>query len=172
MAKIQSGEVLDIITLSKLDAEIGDYQWSHLTEIQFNDEKLGTWFLCDGRSAEGTAFEEKTGADKVPDMKTNGAFLRQASGTRVMGTYEADQMQGHWHSDAGHAHSATASENNGLTPSQTIRGGNGKTFGWSVGSSGANIRSPSTDGTNGTPRTGNETRPKNVALNLFVKVNY
>ena len=159
MAKIQSGEVLDIITLSKLDAEIGDYQWSHLTEIQFNDEKLGTWFLCDGRSAEGTAFEEKTGADKVPDMKTNGAFLRQASGTRVMGTYEADQMQGHHHST-----------NGGTVSGKVTNGGSNRYTAEPVPTAVAST--PISDGTNGTPRTGNETRPKNVALNLFVKVNY
>lgn len=100
----------------------------------------------------------------LPDAR--GVFVRGAgtqtisainyTGTR--GTTQGDQLQGHYHStlyniwvDSGGQNLYTNSGAVGIR--QNL----------------APIGSPSTDGTNGTPRTGSETRPANITLTYCVK---
>ena len=160
MSKIKAGQAFDLIVASQLEAKVGDYKWSHLDEAAFAEEHLGTWFLCDGRSCIGTNFATITGQSTVPNAKAEGTFIRQAKDGRITGSYEADQMQGHTHafSTSGNM---KGNDGNG-TPISTPR--------TSGGASNAPIIT--SDGTNGTPRTGNETRPVNIAVNVFIKVGY
>jgi hypothetical protein len=103
-----------------------------------------------------------SGSFNVPN--TNGAFLR-GSGTQSVNsiTYsstfaqtQADQMQGHQHA----AYSLTF---DGINENA---GGPGSYYNrlYNVGSG-----SPVSDGTNGTPRTGLETRPMNISVNYCIK---
>lgn len=117
-------------------------------------------------TAIGTTFGVGDGATTfaLPDMR--GEFPRgwdDARGIdagRVFGSAQLDAFQGHWH---------TAYRNSSDTPT----GGTGITF----GSNGANtltgaddiVRAPIIDGTNGTPRTSTETRPRNIALLACIK---
>jgi hypothetical protein len=158
MAKIQTGQALDLLTLSQVEAKVGDYKWSHLSPIQFNNEHLGTWLLAEGGSTEGTQLEALVGTVTLPDAKTNGAFLRQAKTGRAIGSYEEDQIQGHEHTQNMRNNTAGYWGDNNASPRNDVM---------SLPTAGI-----VSDGVNGTPRVGDETRPKNIALNLYIKVSY
>ena len=99
---------------------------------------------------------------RVPDLR--GYFVR-GSGTNldatVSGTFGAkqnDAFQGHRHSLLANTfliNSASANWTQGGTPN--------------VSNTTSGIGDPSTDGTNGTPRTANETRPRNIAMLYCIK---
>ena len=100
-------------------------------------------------------------AGKLPDLR--GEFVRGFDDgrgidtSRVMGSSQLDQFQGHYHakSTAG-IQGGTASL--GANPGGNIYAGYN-----------AEIRQPITDGTNDVPRIGSETRPRNVALMPVIK---
>lgn len=164
MAKIQAGQALDIHTVSQMEAKVGDYKWSHLDETPFDDEHLGEWMLCNGQSATGTEFETATGNSVVPDAFADGAFVRQAKSGRTKGTFEADKFGSHNHGGGDHNHPAGIylyDSGGGHTQFRSSRplSYQGTT---NTNNSGQTIN---TEG-------GVETNPKNIALNLYVKVNY
>jgi len=97
-------------------------------------------------SAAGSPINGRT----VNLINTERRFLRGGSA----GTAENDMMQGHIHT--GGATGLVDVANSG-TPNR---------FSYSAASTGA----PSTDGTNGTPRTGLETRPKNIGVDYYMRI--
>lgn len=119
-------------------------------------------------SVDGTHFN-------VPDHR--GVFERGAGTqtisainyTGTQGTTQGDQAQGHKHavSDPGHTHSVTyvggAANNSPATPQGTSGGINATSYNTSSNTTGLTVQNPTTDGTNGTPRTGSETRPANIS---------
>ena len=162
MAKIQLGEVIDLMTLSKASAPIGDIKHSMLTPAQFSDENLGEWVLCDGRSCAGSAYQATTGNILVPDAVTQGAFLRQRTGIRVLGSYEADDIGFHSHGQR------AGGSGGGNTPMVAPAGQGGTVVGTMTNSLAASTsRHIFTDAAGGS-----ETKPKNVAVNFFIKINY
>lgn len=97
----------------------------------------------------------------IPDLR--GRFIRGfgSDGTytsSTFGTLQADAFQGHHHS-------ATTTAVQGAGPGGAV-GNPGGNFGGAT----VTIGDPTTDGTNGTPRTGSETRPANVALYPIIKL--
>ena len=91
---------------------------------------------------------------------------------QALGSYQEDAMQGHKHaiSDPGHAH--TLALGGVVGNSNAIMGnGDGIVKTTSTVATGVTVQNPSTDAVNGTPRTGQETRPTNLIYNTFVKVN-
>lgn len=83
----------------------------------------------------------------------NEVFIRAKGSARNLGSYQADAFQGHVH---------TYTSPTGTGTGQLLNGN-----GYPRNSS--NTSAPVTDGTNGDPRTANETRPKNVALNAYIR---
>jgi hypothetical protein len=144
------------------------------------------WLLCDGAAvsratynklfqAIGTTWGAGNGTTtfNLPDMRgaapagvgTTPAFYTQAE-TIALGQKYNDQIQSHWHelwltaesAGTGGAPFTDAGRQGG------IGDGNRKQTGDNY------VRSPISDGTNGTPRTGNVTRGKRVGVNFIIKV--
>jgi len=112
-----------------------------------------TWGIGDG----STTFN-------LPDMRaaapvgagTSDKYTQNE--TKTLGQYENDQFQGHWHSsDVGLVYTNT-SDNGGVGP------GNFESTSYID-----YVKDPISDGTNGTPRTGNTTRGKQVVVNYIIK---
>jgi len=163
MAKIQTGDPIDLNTISKAEAKVGDFKWSRLDVSNFGNEHLGTWLLCNGQTASGTEYQTLTGESNVPDAISDGTFLRQAKAGRNLGSYEADENKSHSH---------------GIDTSGygTIHQLQSHIAAWGphAGQGGGELSTR--DGTSSAPISinsqGSEARPKNLALNLFVKVGY
>lgn len=115
-------------------------------------------------AAIGTTFGSGDGSTtfNLPDMR--GYFPRgwadngSVDSGRAFGSTQTDAFQGHKHSSDGSALYGTP------YPSGTLAttGGGGAFVAVVVGN-------PTTDGTNGTPRTASETRPSNIALLVCIK---
>jgi microcystin-dependent protein len=101
-------------------------------------------------------------AGQLPDLR--GYFIR-GHGTNADGTASTGNL-GRKQSDAlqGHRHSVTHNAQVGFQ-SNVFQGGNGANFTNAT----ITIGDPTTDNTNGTPRTANETRPANIALLYCIK---
>lgn len=160
------------------NSPVGTVVPSLLTESQFQSE-LGThWVLADGRNVTGTRFASLFGSNTLPDMR--GVFLRGKDNgagkdsERALGNYQTDAFQGHQHgqmfgSNAGH----NIPENTTASTGGTYQSSVGNASGYFSGNFNGYqvITSNIYAGSNGTPRTDNETRPKNVTVNYFIKIN-
>jgi len=116
----------------------------------------------------GTTFGTGDGSTTFNLPNTQGVFVRGAGSQTIssisysgtLGTAQGDQFQGHFHGPTTVLHDSTARH-------PTDDGGT-----YAQGQSGAGnqgVTGPITDGTNGTPRTGAETRPANLSLNYIIK---
>ena len=115
-------------------------------------------------AAIGTVFGVGDGSItfNVPDLR--GEFLRGfgdgrgVDSNRAFGTGQSDAFQGHYHY-------------NGYLSSKPYAGGSTSGDFLSVGPNVASngVLQPTPDGTNGTPRTAAETRPRNIALLACIK---
>lgn len=153
----------DTITAKKFNESmlvIGTIQTSLLTQSQFQSLQGNCWVKMEGQDILGTDLANLTGMSQLPDA--SGKFLRTTGGSApALGVVQLDAFQGHHHSfNAGSSYG-------GYTPGRlsmeapTFRG---------VFSSG--ILGPISDGVNGTPRIANETRPVNIGVNTFIKINH
>ncbi len=157
---------------------VGDVVCSMLTEAQFQSQRSTDWVLMDGRDVSGSQYEIVTGNSSLPDAR--GTFLRSKNNGRAdgdenpagdlpLGTYEADQFQGHYH-DYSVTSTALIIKDEPETSSWVESAANdSQHVAWN--SSNFSITAPATDGINGTPRTGDETRPKSITVNFFIKIN-
>lgn len=135
---------------------IGSIVDSMLTEDQFQaqigDPSPETWILADGRDITGTSLNLLTGQTTAPDLR--GIFTRGKNNGRVdgnqnpdgnlaLGTYTADKFLSHSHSyrEPGGGGASGQSGDQGL-------------IGVNTGAAGAN-----------------ETAPKNVTVNKFIRIN-
>jgi microcystin-dependent protein len=103
----------------------------------------------------------------LPDMRestpvgigTRGSGIT-AHDTFNLGQFKDDQMQGHYHSFQGYSTGTGTSEN-------ALIGNNNSTIITAAGVTG--VRGLTSDGTNGTPRTGTTTRGKAFGVNFIIK---
>ena len=156
-------------------AKVGDTVYSMLTEAQFQALRDTTWVLMDGRSVVGSEFETVTGDSTVPDAR--GQFLRGKNNGRidgqenpdgdvVLGTQQTDAIQGHKHN---YTRSWLGANNFMHHPNTSVGLATGADN--PVVTSGNGVTDPVDDGSNGVPRTGLETRSKNITVNTFIKIN-
>lgn len=159
---------------------VGDVKDSILTEAQFIAENGPGWVLADGRSIVGSLLHQKYGFTTATDIR--GQFRRAKNNGRSDG----NQDPGGERAIGNLQDQATAK--NGLTATSTDSGhGHTLTVGWG-GSGGtllSNNNQPLQTVAVQTPSTNNgyanitttigagdaETRPRNVAVNVFIKIN-
>jgi len=114
----------------------------------------------------------------LPDLR--GEFIRVwdagrgVDTNRGFGEDQLDAFQGHKFTDTGHAHTSNSS-NTGTFSGSTVTQPVGSNTNTVIGSFptttvSANITGPNSDGTNGTPRTAAETRPRNQTVSAFIRV--
>jgi hypothetical protein len=155
-------------------SSVGDVRSSFLTEAQFQSLNGTGWILADNRDVTGSAFHAITGLTTAPDCrgvglrgKNNGRSdgNQDPAGERALGNFQNDAMQGHFHA-------------RGLSVNSNGTGGDGRAGAYGVATINNSflpgvdhVQDPSTDGVHGNPRTGTETRAKNVAVNFFVRIN-
>lgn len=147
--------------------QLGDCKMSLLSTTDFETLHGTGWKLMDGSSIAGSDLDTTYSITTTPDAVTNSAFFRQqGSSSGALRAYQADQFQGHRHSFSQNGSPASiynlvsnAGSFGGITVGTTATG---NTLG---------IHNPSNDTVNGTPRTGLETRSKNIAMNYYCKIN-
>jgi hypothetical protein len=155
---------------------VGSVVHSMLTEAQFQAENGFGWVLARGQSVVGSRYQTITGSPNAPDLR--GVFLRgknngrstssgNASADRALGTYEGDAIRNitggtNRNETAGTGYSgtgygavvatdfATKFQSSGLTPSM------GRAWNF--------------DASRVVP-TAAENRPRNVTVNIFIKIN-
>ena len=113
------------------------------------------------------------------DADTNPTGIKEHD-VFVLGQFKDDQFQGHRHTlnDPGHTHNVTALRGR---RTDSWEGENWTASDWSIGGvayltdyaqlrkTGITVTDPSTDETNGTPRTGSVTRQKSIGVNYVIK---
>jgi len=132
------------------------------------------WFECRGQEISTTAYSslysiigtsfnngaEAVGNFRLPNLQ--GEFVRGWDNSRgvdsgrAFASLQLDALQGHYHGlygSNGSGGSSVEISSNGVPPSTNTD----------------KVLSPVTDGTNGTPRTGSESRPRNIALMYCIK---
>ncbi len=153
---------------------IGDIKSSMLTLVQFQAINGTNWVLADGSSASGTAYATITGAANIPDLR--GQFIRGKNNGRADGNQDPDgertvgNLQGQATaknglaiSDPGHTHNLTnrnagiSGSGNGVAAATAFSGG---TTDVSVSGTGVSLGAGDA-----------EARPRNIAVNYFIKVN-
>lgn len=149
------------------NAKVGDVVMSMLDEATFQTQRSAKWVLMDGRAVTGSDYEAVTGNTNIPDgrgrfprMKDNGAGV--APTEEALGALQSDSFASHNHGGGSHTHNYfRPNANRAGNPSGTRRveetGGTSATTG------------PST--TVVQTQGGAETRPVNVTLNFFIKIN-
>jgi hypothetical protein len=144
---------------------VGSIIHSMLTEIQFQDQignpSPATWVLADGRDVTGSLFTEVTGFTLIPDLR--GIFVRgknngrsdghqNPDGDLALGTYTGDKFASHLHT---YTYSRTTAQISNNTSGGVIN------FPYDQLTTTENTSSAG----------GNETAPKNVTVNIFIRIN-
>ena len=132
------------------------------TVIMYYGSTAPTGYLeCDGQSTTGYDELEELIGSNTPDLR--GEFIRgwdNGRGVdtgRTLGSTQDDAFQGHYHKSNGYTNTAGS---NVIPRAGTGGDPNGiDSF----------AQTTVTDGTNGTPRTSSETRPRNVSLMYCIK---
>ena len=143
-------------------SRVGDVKMSLLDPTQFSSTHSGTWLLMNGQSCLGTSYASLTGNSNVRDAFSEGAFFRQAKSGRNLGSFEYDANKSHQHD---FVFNRAAAVPVGSTPYQVL------------GSSNANVLEVRSAGdrtvVNSIISSGDtESRPKNIAVNYYLKVDY
>ena len=174
--------------ISTISSSLGDIRTSVLTEVQFQALNGSDWVLCDGDSCSGTAYETLTSNSTVPDLR--GEFLRGADNGRgvdsgrSLGSTQVDATDVNnlsVPSSGSHTHS-TLEPYADITPgsqspyylgrSYTVYAGyTTPTANYST-SNGTHNYIGSTAHTHTLSSSDSETRPRNVAVNYFIKVDW
>lgn len=148
-----SAEIIGVS--SKDEGRVGDIKHSRLTEEQFIEQNGAGWILYDGSDITGTKLASIISLSVLEDAR--GQFLRAKNNSRsdgnenpdgdvALGTWQADELGNHRHSISGRAGKGTSNAQP-VTVSD-------------------NYTSTAYTDYEG----GNETRPKNLTVNIFIKV--
>lgn len=147
---------------------LGTIVASMLTLAQFQSELNSTWVLMNGDSVVGSDYETLTGNSNVPDMFTDERFLRQATNDGALGATQVSANLSHTHLQNEGANISTF----GTVPMKYQSGGSGSQtytepgFGSSTPGSDRVLQTVPTNSSGGS-----ESRPNNMQVNHFIKIN-
>jgi len=145
---------------------IGEIKQSILTEAQFQQVFDSSWALMDGRSIVGSDLATLTGATNLPDAR--GVFLRNKNNGRADGNENPDGeiTEGNLQVDevTSHAHARNPNGVAELTDIFPAAGSSGVNSGYAAGNQTSYYTNTASTG-------GNETRPKNITVNTYIKIN-
>ena len=135
--------------------------WNVIGTYWGNDGNNGDFNLPDlrGRFLRG----QDNGSTNDPDASSRTTLHSGGHTGDKVGSYQTDAFQGHWHDIDNYTSSGNGSY---ISTSMAAGNQNKTTFVEHTNCTATNII---TDGTNGTPRTTNETRPKNAYVNYIIK---
>ena len=162
-------------TSNKDQGKVGDVIHSMLTEEQFIAENGAGWVLADGRDVTGSKYATVTGNTTVPDMR--GQFLRGKDHGRHLidgrgnpddlnlGVSTEDKFEDHKHDTVDNSFGKEAALY-ATAQGQNPPGPNNSNMLTGTGSSGGVYIRTSLANSGG----GNETRPKNTTVNIFIKI--
>jgi hypothetical protein len=164
------------------DSHVGEIRYSILSEDQFRRLYGTEWEILGGQPVpHDSELRDYWGSGNLPDAR--GVFLRgknhnrekhtgNPTGDLDIGTYQEDSFKSHTHKDSGHRHTGRT-EGSGLNyrfdsyPGMGIEAHRGQQTGatdhahnFTTNFSSANIQATG----------GDETRPRNITVNTFVKV--
>jgi hypothetical protein len=164
---ISDGATLVQYKRSNIEGVLGEIRSSLLTEAQFQAETDSTWVLCDGRSVIGSDYQILTGNNSIPDAR--GVFLRGKNNGRVDGNQnpDGDSALGAFQADRSVRIDTLETSGSFAVATGTINPDDDGNFTPYIrtGQDGGNIYSLRAK-TNG-----GETRPSNVTVNHFIKIN-
>ena len=135
---------------------LGTVFTSLLTESQMNTIDSNV-FLCDGRSCVGTSYELLTSNSTVPDMR--GQFLRGLDPTGIIDPDGAGRTLGDSQQDEFESHTHPYTDNSSSNVNHI------------AGGPSASARNVTTVNRTTSATGGAETRPKNISINFYLKVN-
>lgn len=172
--KVSPGQAIQAEQINKIIDELiplGTVYESLLTPAQFTSLNGNCWRLMNGDSLAGTDLKALTGMNNLPNALTNGEFLRQASGSRTLGSQQNDAIR-----------NITAQTNFVSDGNGTIGVGPGVTSGAFFGSGTPSVKIGDSDGgragynylnfdASKVVPVADENRPYNIAVNFFIKVN-
>ena len=185
-SSVEPGQVIKAVQFNSSTAQLGEIKQSILTVSQFQSLNGSCWVLMDGQNIEGKALSSLTGLNNVPDAR--GLFLRSLDNGkgidagRVLGSIQAQatarpttSFTGDTTSTGAHGHNVSnvqyggsssddpANENSfasGLPGANSVRTN-------TIGNTTSGTHSHSLSITGGGDA---ETRPANIAVNYFIKV--
>lgn len=152
----------------KSSGNLGDVKYSILPPDQFVEQNGKGWVLMDDKvPVRGSAIQSCCGINEIPDAR--GVFIRSINLNRgdghgdvdlnrLVGSFQEDALQEHNHHNRVEKHNGDASLiDDWMRPGQN-GDHNGSCFEWNTGSvQGANAVA--------------ETRPRNIVLYLYIKIN-
>ncbi|MDH3324058.1 MAG: hypothetical protein OEL89_00305 [Candidatus Peregrinibacteria bacterium] len=146
---------------------LGEVKISTLTVAQFQAIAGTNWVLMNGQNVAGSDWATLTGNTNVPDMVTGKRFLRQTDSDGNILTSENEETKSHAHPKTG------ILNDNPLTTERIYTGWSG--IGGFTGidqGGGFSTTSPNLDELiYGEAVGGAETRPNNIYINHFIKIN-
>lgn len=176
---------------------VGSIIDSMLTEAQFQTEIGSMWVLADGRSVVGSRYEDITGETNIPDLR--GIFRRgknngrsdgneDPAGEETLGTFQTDVVREHTHAwwvPKTHGalvspdHPSTFDASGNAIEIRSSHGGGFPTYNAAAGQTPAlpakanndNASSPTLHTDNALNMSSGDNRPKNVVVNVFIRIN-
>lgn len=177
-----------IMTVNKI-YDVGDVRTSLLTEASFQSRNGTCWVLMKGQNVSTSVYAQVSGKNTLPNAE--GRFLRNIGGNApALGETQQQEMLSHTHLQNAHTHGQDAHNHiggharavgyayNDQAPWGTWQPGAGRVSAEAGGNynRGFAYTSPSTPAIHNTAAVnqnygGAETRPDNLGVNLFIKIN-
>lgn len=171
-SSVSSGQMIQAKQYNNATHQIGDVKQSVLTTTQFSGIHGDCWRLMDGSSIVGSDLSNLTGKQNVPNATTEGTFFRQLpqGSDRTIGDFQADENKEHNHIQSPHFHYDSTGYGGGGYWGSTQLGAGNSFFNHSDGFASNANKTNSVTAINQNSG-GAESRPKNISLNFFIKIN-